>query len=129
MTSYNSTRFDPPAPVAYVILRNPATGAEWTDVPMLLDTGADITVLPQEVTARLKLEPLTGSRYELAGFDGSASIFQIVQLSMVFMGRTFHGQYPVIEQESGIIGRNVLNVLPLFFNGPRKVWGEYRDNI
>jgi hypothetical protein len=46
MPKYNTEHFDPPAPVAYVTLRNPATGALLSDVPMLIDTGADTTLLP-----------------------------------------------------------------------------------
>jgi hypothetical protein len=40
MPAYDSTRFDPPAPVAAVALRNPQTSAVWSDIPMLLDSGA-----------------------------------------------------------------------------------------
>jgi hypothetical protein len=46
MPKYNIEHFDPPAPVAYVTLRNPATGALLSNVPMLIDTGADTTLLP-----------------------------------------------------------------------------------
>ncbi len=55
MTEYNSTEFDPPAPVAYVTLRNGDTGLEWSDAPMQLDSGADITLIPQEAVKRLNL--------------------------------------------------------------------------
>ncbi len=33
MPAYDSIRFDPPAPLAYVTLRNPETGAALSDVP------------------------------------------------------------------------------------------------
>ena len=46
MPDYNSDFFNPPAPIAYVTLRNPENNAEVIDVPMLLDTGADATLLP-----------------------------------------------------------------------------------
>ena len=41
MTTYDAILFEPPAPVARVILRNPDTGMMWSDVPMLIDCGAD----------------------------------------------------------------------------------------
>jgi len=44
MPDYDAENFEPPAPVAYVTLRNPATGALLSDVPMLIDTGADVTL-------------------------------------------------------------------------------------
>ena len=47
MPEYDATYFDPPAPVAYVTLRNPATGDILPDIPMLMDTGADATLLPR----------------------------------------------------------------------------------
>lgn len=34
MTAYDATRFDPPAPLAYVTLRKRNTGATWIDVPI-----------------------------------------------------------------------------------------------
>ena len=47
MPAYDATRFDPPAPLALVILRNLDTGTILSDVPMLLDSGADMTLVPQ----------------------------------------------------------------------------------
>lgn len=38
-------RFTPPAPLALITLRNIATGASASDVPMLLDSGADVSLL------------------------------------------------------------------------------------
>ena len=47
MPAYDATQFDPPAPLAPVALRNPDNGAIQSDVPMLLDSGADVTLIPQ----------------------------------------------------------------------------------
>ena len=38
--------FEPPAPIAQAQLRNTETGNRVKNVPMLLDTGADISFLP-----------------------------------------------------------------------------------
>jgi hypothetical protein len=46
MPGYDASGFDPPAPVARVVLRNPHSGATVSDVLLLLDTGADVTLLP-----------------------------------------------------------------------------------
>jgi hypothetical protein len=46
MTAYDAGRFDPPAPLARVSLRHPVTGATLSDVPVLIDSGADITLIP-----------------------------------------------------------------------------------
>jgi len=47
MPSYDASHFDPPAPVARVTLRHPHNGAMVSDVLLLLDTGADVTLLPR----------------------------------------------------------------------------------
>jgi hypothetical protein len=47
MPAYDAVRFQPPAPLALVTLRNPETGSVGTDVPMLLDTGADVSLVPR----------------------------------------------------------------------------------
>ena len=44
MPDYETSLFDPPAPVARVVLRNPNTGTSIADVLLLLDTGSDITL-------------------------------------------------------------------------------------
>ena len=53
MPSYDASHFDPPAPVARVTLRNPQSGATVSDVLLLVDTGADITLLPRMAVERL----------------------------------------------------------------------------
>lgn len=46
MPRYDTAQFEPPAPLAQVTLRNPDTGTISSDVPMLLDTGADVSLIP-----------------------------------------------------------------------------------
>ena len=47
MPRYDDVRFSPPAPVAAVTVRVPLTGDAVADVPMLIDTGADVTLTPR----------------------------------------------------------------------------------
>jgi hypothetical protein len=47
MPAYDAERFSPPAPLASVACKNPETGGTWTDMPMLIDTGADVSLLPR----------------------------------------------------------------------------------
>ena len=124
MPAYDGTWFTPPAPLARVTLRNPATGLAQPDVPMLLDSGADVTLVPQEAVALLEVATDSERRYELRGFDGTATAAPIVRLELVFCRRTFRGQFLLINQEWGILGRNVLNAVPLLFDGPRLTWDE-----
>lgn len=126
MPAYNASDFDPPAPVAYVTLRNRLTGAMWVDVPMQLDSGADVTLVPQAAVSRLGLNIMQNQGYELIGFAGQTTVAAAVQLELVFCRRTFRGQFLLIDQEMGIIGRNLLNEVALLFDGPHLEWSEDR---
>lgn len=126
MPAYDTDLFSPPAPVAHVVLRNPATGAVWSDVPMLLDSGADVTLIPEAVLLHLALDTVAGEQYELAGFDGSVSQTSVARLEMVFCRRTFRGQFLLVDQVWGILGRNILNAVTLLLDGPHLTWDEQR---
>ena len=125
MPSYDATKFDPPAPLAHVSLRNPSTGVLQPDVPMLLDSGADVTLIPQAVAEVLGAASIPGRQYELMSFDGGLSLAPVVRLDLLFCGRTFRGLFLLINQAWGILGRNVLNTVSLVLDGPRLTWDEY----
>jgi hypothetical protein len=129
MPAYDSTLFNPPAPLARVELRNQENGIVLSDVPMLIDSGADVTLIPQTAADTLQLAIIPGSQYELAGFDGNASFAPVVTVELFFCRRTFRGQFLLIDQQWGILGRNVLNVIPLLFDGPRLRWDEYIKGV
>lgn len=94
---------------------------------MLLDSGADVTLIPQIILESLDISSAQGKHYELIGFDDSISFAPVVQLELIFCGRTFRGQFLLINQEWGILGRNVLNSVPLMLDGPNLKWGEKRS--
>lgn len=124
MPHYDATRFEPPAPLTRVTLRNPESGVLSPDVPMLLDSGADVTLIPQMTLGRLDITSAQDKRYKLIGFDGNTSFASVVQLELIFCGRTFRGQFLLINQEWGILDRNVLNSVPLMLDGPNLTWYE-----
>lgn len=64
MPAYDRNSFDPPAPVAYVTVRDPVSGTEVLNVPMLLDSGADVTLLPAPVLRAAGLSTSTEKQYE-----------------------------------------------------------------
>lgn len=124
MPAYDANQFDPPAPVAYVTLYHPATGASLSDVPMLMDTGADVTLLSREYVEQLGITPVEGKVYEVEGFGGGIKLVEVIQLELAFLGRKFKGQFLLIDQPIGIMGRNILNALTLLLDGPRGTWEE-----
>ena len=48
MPAYETEGFSPPAPVVRSLMRGPE-GQVYQDVPLLLDSGVDVTVLPLHV--------------------------------------------------------------------------------
>jgi hypothetical protein len=128
MPAYDDALFDPPAPLAYVTLRNPENGNTLADVPMLLDSGADVTLVPQASVNQLVVAAAPGEIYELMGFDGSTSFASVVWLDMVFLNRAFRGRFLLIDQEWGVMGRDILNFVSLLLDGPNLTWGEQKRN-
>ena len=126
MQGYDSVLFSPPAPLARVTLRDPESGATVADVPMLLDTGADVTLVPQSAVHQLGIAHSSEEEYELMGFDGSRSFAHVVRLDLSFLQKTFKGRFLLVDQEWGLLGRDILNHLPLLFDGPQLQWGEQR---
>ena len=116
---------DPPAPVAQVALRNVHSGEMVADVPLLLDTGADVTLLPRNIVDRIGVQLVAGQRYELMGLNGSTSSAPVVMLDLLFLKRAFRGRYLVIEEGRGIMGRDILNCLALLLDGPQQQWSEH----
>ena len=124
MPQYDSDHYYPPAPIARVTLKNPATGQTISDVPMLLDTGADVTLIPRSLVERLgiPIELDAAQEYELAGFDGTQSTSVSVKAHMLFQSLTFKGSFLLCKEATGVIGRNVLNRLSITFNGRELSW-------
>lgn len=126
MPAYETTLFEPPAPVAQVTIRSPKTGDSVADVKMLIDTGADVSLLPRPPIVSLLDAKEEREQYELEGFDGTRSLADAVRLELQFLRRVFRGQFLLIDQDHGVLGRNVLNAIPLVLDGPRLEWNEHQ---
>lgn len=100
------------------------TNKQVNNVPMLLDSGADVTLVPQFIAHLLKLEISPDTGYEIGSFAGDVKIVPAINLVMSFCDLTFRGQFLLIDQAWGIIGRNVLNRVVLLFDGPLLTWSK-----
>ena len=127
MPAYDDRFFNPPAPLARVTLRNPEKGDALPDVPMLVDSGADVTLIPQQSVNLLGASVDPDAGYEVMSFDGRKSIAQVVNLDLVFLKRVFKGRFLVSNQEWGILGRDVLNHVSVVLDGPRLIWDEQKS--
>ncbi len=126
MPMYDDNLFDPPAPLARVTLRHPKNANIVSDVPMLLDSGADVTLIPAASVNQLDLLADADEIYELMGFDGSTSFASVVRLEMLFVDKTFRGRFLIVDQEWGVVGRDILNLVALLLDGPNLTWHEQR---
>ena len=124
MPAYDYTQFSPAAPLARVSLRASHNSAVVDDVPMLIDSGADLTLIPERFAVELGVELEQNNSYELEGFDGRKTMAQSTQLELVFLRRTFKGRFVLINSQYGNLGRNVLNRFVLILDGPQLSWQE-----
>ena len=122
MPAYDEQHNSQPAPVADVTLRSQAPQAIVANVPMLLDTGADVTLVPRAAVDRLSVTPIADQQYELIGFDGNHSFASVVVLDLIMAGKAFRGRYLLSDDAVGIVGRDILNHLHLGFDGPALEW-------
>jgi len=126
MPAYDGTRFEPPAPVAIVTLRDPSSRRTVSDVMLLIDSGADVTLLPESAIRGLGTANGANEDFELMAFDGRRTMARSVNLDMLFLGRAFRGRFLLIAQEYGILGRDILNHVSLLLDGPEESWSEQR---
>ncbi len=124
MPTYDANLFAPPAPLAQVVLRHPADSGQIATASMLLDTGADVTLVPATIAAQLNLAVAAETQYELIGFTGARTMATAVQLEMIFLNKIFRGRFLLINQAWGIMGRDVLNLVSLSLDGPNLAWAE-----
>lgn len=121
MTSYND-QYEPPAPFSFITLRNVDTSETVRDVPMLIDTGSDISLLPLTYCTRIGIEISNEKTLDLFGFDGAMSKGFYAYVELQFGGKRFCGNFVAYDQTEGILGRNILNEFSLLFDGPNLSW-------
>ncbi len=123
MTPYNDQLYDPPGPVALLTVRTlDGRDEAVAGVPALLDTGADVTLVPRWAVELLGVTSIVDGAVQLAGFDGTVRPIETAELEVTFQGGRFRGQYALIDQPHGIVGRNLLNHFRLHFDGPARSW-------
>ncbi len=124
MPTYDTEGYSPPAPIATVTLQTLDGQNRIRGVTMQIDTGADLSLIPQSSISLLGLDNEVKHDAEVMRFDGSISVAKSVKCDLIFLRRAFRGVYLIVDSTTGILGRDVLNHLVLTFDGPKLSWQE-----
>lgn len=110
----------PPAPVIRARVRGPS-GAVRSEVPLLIDTGADVSLVPVAVASAVRavVRPSTALIRFLAGRE---VLLDQADLTVEFHRYRFRGSFLLVDSSYGIVGRNMLNTLWLALDGPSLEW-------
>jgi predicted aspartyl protease len=110
-----STEYTPPAPVLAIRVSAPSGG---TGVALLalVDTGADVSVLPRTVAESLALPHLSNLR--LQGVTGVPESVRVHAARVEVGGKSLLAEVACFGSEI-ILGRDILNGFVLRLDGPR----------
>ena len=123
---YNDTsrKFDPPAPALEIFLSSPGVAASSpTPVEALIDSGADITVIPRKFIEELQLklvDQLPAVGYEGVPSEKLADVYSVkVFIRDVgdYIARVIPSNY-----DYALIGRDIINRWDLFLRGKTSIF-------
>lgn len=110
--------YTPPAPVVLVTIRYPEGGEQELRVNVLLDTGADVTVVPPALVRALRARPV--AERTIQGTDGTS----LGVVPAYFLEFELEGHRDLVEVvacgDAVIAGRNWLNSLHITLDGPEQ---------
>ena len=110
-----SLEYSPPAAVLKVKFINPILSYE-AEIEAKLDTGADITVVPEAVIDRLGIVP--AGRIDVTSFDGDGTVRYTYFVNLAFLGFTFEFVEVIgARRRDSLLGRDVLNRLKAVLDG------------
>ncbi|TAK35891.1 MAG: hypothetical protein EPO21_04750 [Chloroflexota bacterium] len=120
MPTYEAGDFEPPAPVVRATIRG-QNNKVLHGVPLLIDTGADISLIPLDVVDAVGgvTQP---SETPIQFLDGEQINCLQSELTVEFLMYRFRGAFLTAECSYGILGRNILNLLHINLDGPNLSW-------
>lgn len=109
--------FQPPAPFLNVLVCHPRTPERFRQVPAKLDTGADLSAIPQAVADELEL--LAARTILAESYDGAlASVKTFLVILEAAQARFRHLEVILIPEDYALLGRDVLNHFYAYLRGP-----------
>jgi len=94
---------------------------------MLIDSGADASMVPESVVSQLELDAGGCQEFEIEGIHASPTRVRAVFAELAFFRYTFRGDFLVTTRPWGILGRNILNRVRVLLDGPAHKWDEWRS--
>ena len=120
-TAYLSGNYLPPIPVLAVRFLRLAELSSATDIySAIVDTGADMTVAPADILRDLQAQAVQETNLVSQWGDRHPVVLYLVDVEVD--GHRFPGVLVAGDEDAGeiILGRNLLNMLPLLLDGPRQ---------
>lgn len=117
--AYNSD-YSPPIPTLPITFGREGERAWLGPFEAILDTGADATIVPLSIAHRIKAVPLNPGQLESPWGDVHPVTLYIVGVEIA--GQLLPGVVVAGDESADeiILGRDVLNKLPLFLDGPKE---------
>ena len=117
----------PLAPILQVKLSNPDRNRDWVyELEAILDTGADVTLIPLEAVSTLRL-PLLDGRVPVVGVGGAKMMgfpcqanLQLGEIQLALIEVIGCEAAAIGGQHQMIIGRDILNQFCIKFDGKRQ---------
>lgn len=121
----------PLCPEAKIVLSHPSDKSIVSiPVPAIIDTGAVMTVVPEEIIQNLRplLKPLETRSFRMANNQSGELLVYLLYIRVIDTeGNTdFQDDIKVVSvpgKEYAAIGRDILNKHKAVFNAPRQIWG------
>ena len=115
-----SQEFDPPAPIVEVPVAHVRTRPR-VKLPAILDTGADVTAIPESLVDRLKLYQV--GRMYVEDVNGYTELVKTYVIRLVIAGHIIpEHRVLVTGLDFVVLGRDLLNKFYLLSNGPEQTF-------